>query len=165
MLSAVAMTASRVSRWIAGRRRALLSAPLRVGRRRCETLRAPCSGLAYAQVNERTVRTKDSTRERHGLFRCGAFGAACVAVHRSNIREWHPPGPNFIQHSGRLFGSAICEPDPHCLTLCDPFATYRRVNHSPASTICGCIPGCKVGCSGPTVHRSRRQVHLHLAEF
>ena len=69
-----------------------LRAPLRVGRRRCETLRAPCSGLAYAQV-ERTVRIKDSAPERHGLFRCGAFGAACVAVHRSNIREWHPPRP------------------------------------------------------------------------
>jgi len=59
-----------------------------------ETLRAPCAGLAYAQFNERTVRIKDSARERHGLFRCGVFGAACVAVHRSNIREWYPPGPN-----------------------------------------------------------------------
>ena len=40
------------------------------------------------------LRIKDSALERHGLFRCGAFGAACVVVHRSNIREWHPPGPN-----------------------------------------------------------------------
>jgi hypothetical protein len=34
------------------------------------------------------LRIKDSALERHG------FGAACVVVHRSNIREWHPPGPN-----------------------------------------------------------------------
>jgi hypothetical protein len=53
----------------------------------------PLSGLAYAQLNERTLGSRTSAREWHGLFRCGAFGAACVAVHRSNIREWHPPRP------------------------------------------------------------------------
>jgi hypothetical protein len=55
---------------------------------------SPWVGLANAQFNGRTVRIKDSARERHGLFRCGAFRAACVAVHRSDLREWHPPGPN-----------------------------------------------------------------------
>jgi hypothetical protein len=53
----------------------------------------PLVGARYAQFNERTVGIKDSARERHDLFRCGAFGAACVAVHRSNIREWYPPRP------------------------------------------------------------------------
>jgi hypothetical protein len=68
---------------------------------------------ARLRADERTVRIKDSARERHGLFRCGAFGAACVAVHRSDIREWHPPQARIvIQHSGRLFGSAFCKPDP-----------------------------------------------------
>jgi hypothetical protein len=57
-----------------------------------ETLRAPV-GARVREFNERTVRIKDSALERHGLFRCGAFGAACVAVHRSNVREWHPPRP------------------------------------------------------------------------
>src|SRR5262249_26257286 len=100
---------------------------------------SPWSGLAYAQVNERTARIKDSARERHGLFRCGAFGAACVAVHRSNIREWHPPARIAAQQSIRLFGSAFLGPIRICLTLCDPFATYRRISHSVPSTICRCI--------------------------
>jgi hypothetical protein len=32
-----------------------------------------------------------SARERHGLFRGGAFQAAQIAAHRSNIREWYRP--------------------------------------------------------------------------
>jgi hypothetical protein len=53
----------------------------------------PLTGLAYAQLTNERFGIKDSARERHGLFRCGAFGAACVAVHRSNIREWHSARP------------------------------------------------------------------------
>src|SRR5262249_6209026 len=52
-----------------------------------------------------------------------------------------PQARIFIQHSGLLSGSAFYGPDPHCLTLCDPFATYRRVTRSPGSTICRCITG------------------------
>src|SRR5262249_6822470 len=101
---------------------------------------SPWLGLAYAQFNERTARIKDSARERHGLFRCGAFGAACVAVHRSNYSGVASPQARIvIQQFDRLFGSAFCEPDPHCLTRSDPFATYRRVTHWPAFTICRCI--------------------------
>jgi hypothetical protein len=43
------------------------------------------------------------------------------------------------QHSNRLSGSALGGPSLHCLILCNPFATYRGVTHSPASTICRCI--------------------------
>src|SRR5262245_8614309 len=101
---------------------------------------SPWSGLAYAKFNDRTVRIQDSARERHGLLRCGAFGAAWVPVDRSNYSGVACPQARIvIQHSGRLLGSACCERDPHCLTLCDPFATYRQVTHSPASTICRCI--------------------------
>jgi hypothetical protein len=67
-----------------------------------------------------------------------------------------PPGPN--SHSTfhsvirfRLFRSA-----PHCLTLCDPFATYRRLSHSPASTICRCIT------VGSDSHRPRALARAHL---
>jgi hypothetical protein len=60
------------------------------------------------------------------------------------------------QHSTRLFGSAFCRPDPHCLTLCDPFATYRRLSHSPASTICRCIT------VGSDSHRPRALARAHL---
>jgi hypothetical protein len=71
----------------------------------------PLSGLAYAQFNERTVRIKDSARERHGLFRCGAFGAACVAVYRSNYSGVASPQARIAtQHSTRLFGSAFLDP-------------------------------------------------------
>jgi hypothetical protein len=63
----------------------------RIGSAKMRNATSPWSGLAYAQFNERTVRIKDSA---DGLFRCGAFGAACVAVHRSDIREWYPPGPD-----------------------------------------------------------------------
>jgi hypothetical protein len=55
----------------------------------------PRPGARLRAYFERTVRINDSARERHGLFRCGALGAACVAVHRSNIREWHPPRPEW----------------------------------------------------------------------
>src|SRR5262249_16430098 len=95
----------------------------------------PRQGLARADGSG----SRTNARERHGLFRCGAFGAACVVVHRSNIREWLPPGPNSRPTSDRLFGSGFCELDPHCLTVCDPLATYRRLSHSAASAICRCI--------------------------
>jgi hypothetical protein len=62
-------------------------------RQRCETLRAPGRGSATRSSTNERLGSRNSARERHGLFRCGAFGAACVAVHRSNIREWHPPRP------------------------------------------------------------------------
>jgi hypothetical protein len=55
---------------------------------------SPCRGSRTRSSTNERFGIKDSARERHGLFRCGAFGAACVAVHRSNIREWHLPGPN-----------------------------------------------------------------------
>src|SRR5262245_54743459 len=157
MLSAVAMTASRVSRcleWIAisaprafldgnGRAKAatLLRTPLRVGQRRCETLRAPGWGSP----------TRSSTNERLGSRTAHGNGTAFSAVAPSERPVLPSIDPIFgsgipqarivIQHSGRLFGSAFCERDPHCLTLCDPFATYRQVTHSPASTICRCITG------------------------
>src|SRR5262249_39747223 len=109
MLSAVAMTASRVSRcleWIAisvprafldgnGRAKAatLLHAPLRVGQRRCETLRAPGWGSP----------TRSSTNERLGSRTAHGNGTAFSAVAPSErpvlpsidpiIREWHPPRP------------------------------------------------------------------------
>ena len=54
---------------------------------------SPCRGSPTRSSTNERFGIKDSARERHGLFRCGAFGAACVAVHRSNIREWHPPRP------------------------------------------------------------------------
>jgi hypothetical protein len=32
-----------------------------------------------------------SARERHGLFRCGAFGAARIGCPSIQIREWYCP--------------------------------------------------------------------------
>jgi len=46
-------------------------------------------------------------------FPCGAFGAACVAVHRSNIREWHPPGPNSRSTVHSVVRFRLFRPDPH----------------------------------------------------
>src|SRR5262245_45879765 len=95
----------------------------------------PLSGARVRAVQRTNGRIKDSARERHGLFRCGAFGAACVAVHRSNIREWHPPARNSHSTFHAVIRFRLLTPDPHCLTLCHAFATYRRISHSPASTI------------------------------
>jgi hypothetical protein len=129
-----------------------------------KTLRAPGRGSSTRSSNERFGSRTTQRTERHGLSRCGAFGSACVAVHRSNIREWHPPGPNDRPTLRPLIGSAFCGPDPHCLTLCDPFATYRQVTHSPASTICRCITGAlnrlltfEPSCLPNSRHRS----HVH----
>src|SRR5262245_60037738 len=54
-----------------------------------------CHLLTSSQIKGST----GSARERHGLFRCGAFAAARLHAHRSkNIRERYsdhvPPGPN-----------------------------------------------------------------------
>src|SRR5262245_10671638 len=46
-----------------------------------------------AQSERKGLGSRDSARERHDLFCCGAFGAARIAVHRSNIREWYCPRP------------------------------------------------------------------------
>ena len=100
---------------------------------------SPCRGSRTRNSTNERFGIKDSARERHGLFRCGAFGAACVAVHRSNIREWHPPGPNSHSTFYSVIRFRLLTPDPHCLTLCHSFATYRRISHSFASTICRCI--------------------------
>src|SRR5262249_43734095 len=72
----------------------LLHAPLRVGQRRCETLRAPGRGSP----------TRSSTNERLGSRTAHGNGTAFSAVAPSErpvlpsidpiIREWYPPGPN-----------------------------------------------------------------------
>jgi hypothetical protein len=106
-------------------------------------LRAPRLGLASAHFNGRTVRITDSARERHGLFRCGAFGAACVAVHRSSLREWYPPRPEWSSNIPLPYRFhpvlSFLWANLHCLTVCRPFATYRRATPSTAFTIGRCI--------------------------
>src|SRR5262249_46635682 len=92
-------------------------------------------------------------RERHGLFRCGAFAAARVRRPSiQNIRERYsdhvPPGPNTwtlnilplwsVPPALRLSVSPI-----HIAHQCDPFATYRPVSCLSGSTICTCITACK----------------------
>ena len=81
--------------------------------------------------------TRRSTNERVGPRTAHGNGTAFSAVAPSErpvlpsidpiFGSGIPQARIFIQHSGRLSGSAFCGPDPHCLTLCDPFATYRRV--------------------------------------
>jgi hypothetical protein len=64
-----------------------------------KTLRAPSRGSRTRNSTNERSRIKDSARERHGLFRCGAFGAACVAVHRSNYSGVASPKARMvIQH-------------------------------------------------------------------
>ena len=56
----------------------------------------PLVGARYAcSTNEKI---KDSAPERHGLFRCGAFGAACVAVHRSKYSGVASPQARIANH-------------------------------------------------------------------
>jgi hypothetical protein len=59
-------------------------------------------------------------------------GARVRAVQRTN-------GYGSRTAHGNGVGSAFCEPDPQLPKRCDPFATYRRVSHSPVSMICRCI--------------------------
>jgi hypothetical protein len=92
-----------------------------------------------------------SGRERHGLFRDGAFQAA--RIRRPSIqysRVVLPPGPN----SWPLNIPARWSVPPalrdsvspvHVAQQCGPFATYRRVSCPVASTICTCITACRVG--------------------
>ena len=93
-------------------------------------------------------------RERHGLFRCGAFAAARVRRPSiQNIRERysdHSPRPRI---PGRLTSCRLLSSAPHLGFLsarstyaqqCCALATYRSVSCLSASTICGCI----------TAHRS-----------
>src|SRR5262245_36991688 len=115
----------------------LLAMPTAVGGD--ETLRAPGRGSP----------TRSSTNERLGSRTAHGNGTAFSAVAPSerpvlpsidpNIREWHPPGPNAHTTSQSVIRFPSCGPNLHCLTLCDPFATYRPLTHSPASTICRCI--------------------------
>src|SRR5262249_3401678 len=71
-----------------------------------------------------------------------AFGAAPYwPPIDPNIQEWYSPRPEQLatQHFIRLFGSAHTVSPTRIAKQCDPFATYRRVSHSPASTIWRCI--------------------------
>jgi hypothetical protein len=83
-----------------------------------------------------------SARERHGLFRCGAFQAA--RIRRPSIqysRVVLPPGPNSwplniqplvqFQPAPRLSAGPI-----RIVQECGALATYRRASCLSASTIC-----------------------------
>jgi hypothetical protein len=118
-----------------------LSRPIR-GSAKMRNATSPWSGLGYAQFNERTVRIKEQrtgTARPFPLWRLRSGLCCRPSIQYSGVAS--PQARIAFQHSGRSFGSAFCGPDPHCLTLCDPFATYRQVTHSPASTICRCITG------------------------
>jgi len=89
-----------------------------------------------------------SARERHGLFRCGAFQAARIAAHRSNIREWYCPQARIAGHSTSQLIVRF-QPAPRLSVgetalgyECGAFATYRPVSCASTSTICRCITAC-----------------------
>jgi hypothetical protein len=86
----------------------------------------PLIGARYAQFNERTVRIKD-------------FGAACVAVHHPKFGSGIPPGPNSHPTFRSPIRFRLLQAQSALPTVCDSFATYRPITHSPASTICRCI--------------------------
>src|SRR5262245_54478060 len=84
-------------------------------------------------------------RERHGLFRCGAFAAARLHAPRSKIFGSGIPimSPQ-ARTPGRLTTSrlissartaAFCYPI-HIAQQCGPLTTYRRASCLSASTIC-----------------------------
>ena len=102
----------------------------------------PLVGARLRGFNERKVRIKEQrtgTARPFPLWRLRSGLCCRPSIQYSGVAS--PQARIAFQHSGRSFGSAFCGPDPHCLTLCDPFATYRQVTHSPASTICRCITG------------------------
>src|SRR5215470_19241299 len=86
--------------------------------------------------------TRGSTNERSGSRTAHGNGTAFSAVAPSERPVLPSIDPIFgsgipqarivMQHSGHLSGFAFRGPGPHRLTLCDPFATYRRVTTSPA---------------------------------
>ena len=95
-------------------------------------------------------RSTGSARERHGLFRCGAFQAA--RIRRPSIqysRVVLPPGPNSwplnipaaysVPARTAAFSYLAQQCGPFLAQQCGPFATYRRLTPSPASMICRCI--------------------------
>jgi hypothetical protein len=125
-----------------------------------------------APQNRLSAETKEGigstgvAQERHGLFRCGAFAAAC-ATHidpKYSGAVCVPPGPNTwtlnIQPLGRF------HPHRHFLldrsTLpqqCGLFATYRRLSCPPVSTICRCIVA---HCSGGRRAGLTRAIRRHM---
>jgi hypothetical protein len=123
----------------------------------------PLSGLAYAQLNERTVRIKDKrtgTARPFPLWRLRSGLCCRPSIQFSGVAS--PQARIATQHSTRLFGSAFFRPDPHCLTLCDPFATYCQVSHSPVSTICRCITIGFGRLIAARSHRLRPLARAHL---
>jgi hypothetical protein len=98
---------------------------------------------------------RTSTNERLGSRTAHGNGTAFSAVAPSERPVLPSIDPIFgsgipqarmvIQHSTSLSGSIrfrhFSWANLHCVTLCHPFATYRRVTHSAASTICRCIAG------------------------
>src|SRR5262249_19409436 len=86
-------------------------------------------------------------RERHGLFRCGAFAAA--RPRRPSIQYSGvvlPPGPNSWPlniPAGRPV-PPILRLDQHFAQECDAFATYRGVSVLARSRICACITAVRI---------------------
>jgi hypothetical protein len=104
-------------------------------------LRPPIVVIHVSLRETKNDRSTGSARERHGLFRCGAFQAA--RIRRPSIqysRVVLPPAPN----SWPLNIPAACSVPPalrlsvrlmYIVQQCGPFATYRWVSCLSASTI------------------------------
>src|SRR5260221_11743222 len=108
---------------------------------RCSFCGPPIVVIHVSLRETKNDRSTGSARERHGLFRCGAFQAA--RIRRPSIqysRVVLPPGPN----SAPLNIPAACSVPPalrlsvrlmYIVQQCGPFATYRWVSCLSASTI------------------------------
>jgi hypothetical protein len=104
--------------------------------RRDETLRAPAGARVRAAQRTNGL----GSRTAHGN---GTAFSAVAPSERPVLPSIDPySGVAFRQarHSHPTFRSLIrFRADLSVAKRCDPFATYRRVTHSPASTICRCI--------------------------
>jgi hypothetical protein len=91
-----------------------------------------------------------SGRERHGLFRDGAFQAA--RIRRPSIqysRVVLPPGPNSWPLNNPAAWSVPARTAGFCwptriVQECGALATYRPLSRVLTSTICRCITGCSL---------------------
>src|SRR5215470_14982355 len=109
--------------------------------------------MERSQTKERIRDQRAFARERHGLFRCGAFAAAQVRRPSiQNIRERYSddhvprariPGRLTSKPLGQFPPAGLSvRPDPHCPAVW-PVGHYRPVRCLSASTICRCITACR----------------------